>query len=199
MLVIGLTGGIGSGKSTVSQLFADRGVPIIDADAVARDVVAPGTQALQQIIDKFGPELVNADGQLNRSRLREIIFADPHHRHWLEALLHPLIRTDISAQIDALAYPYCIVVIPLLIESQPNDRIQRILVVDCPEQLQLERTAARDNTSLSNAKMILTQQASRQQRLAAADDVIKNDQDLSHLEQQVEKLHQHYLQLADEQ
>ena len=198
MLVIGLTGGIGSGKSTVCHHFAALGVPIIDTDLIAREVVEPGQPGLAQIIDAFGLEILAPDGKLDRRRLRERIFADAEARHGLESILHPLIRTRMKEQLAALQAPYAIVAIPLLVESGRRDNLDRVLVVDTPEEQQIARVCQRDGVKKEQAEAILAAQCSRTSRLAAADDVIYNSDDLKALESQVGRMHRHYLQLADQ-
>ncbi len=196
MLVIGLTGGIGSGKSTVSHLFAQLGVPIIDADLIARQITESNDQALSSIIEHFGKKIVSENGALNRAVLRDIIFNHPPERLWLEDLLHPLIREEMQQQIRQLSEPYCIAVIPLLLEVEFHSFINRILVVDAPENLQIERTRHRDQIQSSQIEAILKTQAHRHDRIARAHDVIVNDGTLEDLIPQVEKLHQQYLKLS---
>lgn len=194
-LTIGLTGGIGSGKSVVANLFHQKGITIIDTDIIARQVVAPNTPGLQAIIEHFGDQFLTA-GQLDRGRLREFIFQHPQEKQWLENLLHPLIRIEMLEQINAASSPYCIVVIPLLIENHPHPLIQRILVVDAPETMQIQRTVSRDQISPTLAKQIIAAQASREERLKVADDVIDNTTDLASLAHAVEQLHEKYLSLV---
>ncbi|MDF2866910.1 MAG: dephospho-CoA kinase [Gammaproteobacteria bacterium] len=196
MFIIGLTGGIGSGKTTVANYFAELGITIIDADQVAREVVEPGTAAFQQIIAKFGQVILTADGQLNRSKLREFIFADANLRQWLENLVHPQIRSRMRELSKQATSPYCILVIPLLLENKPNELVQRILVVDSPEALQVSRTQARDHLTAGQVISIMVTQMTRSQRLAAADDIIVNDGNLASLKQQVIKMHQKYLSMT---
>jgi dephospho-CoA kinase len=196
MLVIGLTGGIGSGKSTVAKFFAELGVEIIDTDQIAREVVAPDTKALAKIVEHFGKEILD-NKQLNRKKLKDIVFQNSTEREWLEQLLHPLIRQAMGQYILKVKSAYCIVVIPLLVEKKANGIIDRILVVDLPEEQQITRAQQRDDLSRDQVNAILKAQATKEQRLAAADDVIYNDKDLYHLKQQVVKLHQRYLELAD--
>ena len=191
-LRVGLTGGIASGKTTVSRLFARLGVPIIDTDVIARDVVAPGTALLQQVEQDLGPGLIGADGSLQRRPLRERVFADPDARQRLEALLHPAIRAEVARQSAQAAGPYHILVIPLLVEAQGRIPVDRVLVVDCPEQLQIQRLRARDGGSAGQAQAMLGAQTGRAARLAAADDVIVNDGDPGRLEAAVAALHQKY-------
>lgn len=193
--ILGLTGGIGSGKSAVAQHFIDLGVHLVDADHAARWVVEPGKPALAKIVEHFGPEVLQADGQLDRSTLRNRIFADAAERRWLEALLHPLIGQEIAQYLARAESPYAILVSPLLVESGQHKQTQRILVVDAPEQLQMQRTIARDQSSSAQVQAILKAQASREERLRHADDVLLNDQDLSWLQAEVERLHSFYLTL----
>lgn len=197
MLVIGLTGGIGSGKSTVATLFKNQGVPIIDTDDIARDVVQPEKPAWKKIIAEWGSTILLPTQQLNRSEIKKIIFSDPNKKKWLEALLHPFIRAEVKQQIESLSSSYCIVVIPLLVETQPNPLIDRILVVDASEEQQMHRTQIRDHLSLDEVNAILKTQVSRADRLKAADDVIHNEEDLENLLEQVKKLHGFYLSLID--
>lgn len=196
--VIGVTGGIGSGKTAVSDYFAQLGITVVDADIAARVVVEKGRPALVQIAEHFGPQILQADGTLDRARLRTAIFKDPAERQWLEGLLHPLIRQEITDGLANAASPYALLVSPLLIESGQHKFTQRVLVVDVPEELQLQRTVARDNNSPEQVKAIMAAQASREQRLACADDVIVNDGTLEHLHQQIDALHRKYLALAEE-
>lgn len=196
MLVIGITGGIGSGKTTVAKLFSERGVTVIDSDQLARDVTQTGQPALQHIIDKFGSDILLANGNLNRSALRKIIFTDNTHRDWLEKLLHPLIRSEMKRQVDASTSPYVIVVIPLLLETEPNPLINRILVIDAPETAQIKRTQTRDNATEEEIKTIIKTQIKRTERLAKADDLIINDGSLIDLNSQVDRLNGFYRALA---
>lgn len=197
MLIIGLTGGIGSGKSTVANLFEDLGVPIIDMDYIARQVVEPGQTALQQITQIFGNELIDAEGKLKRQQLSQIIFDSEEKRRQLEAILHPLIREETERQLAKLETPYCVVVIPLLLESDQRSLVNRILVVDAPEDIQIARTMQRDGISASQAEKILASQVDRQSRLNAADDIINNSGELEALRHQVNKLDQMYRVLAE--
>ena len=199
--VVGLTGGIGSGKSTIAELFAELGVPVIDADLVARQVVEKGSPLLAEIATHFGPEILLEDGALNRAALREKIFANETHKHWLNQLLHPAIRHEMLRQLAAQQAPYCIFMVPLLIENNLTALCQRILVVDVLEHTQVERACQRDNNQVEQIKRIMQSQASRQERLSYADDVISNDEDLiaspPQLKQKVLDLHHLYLQLAE--
>lgn len=192
MLIIGLTGGIASGKSTVADLFAKKGIPIIDADVIAREVVMPHTEALSKIKEHFGINIVDTKGELNRRILREKIFQNPAEKQWLENLLHPLIFAEIRRQISRLKTDYCIVVIPLLLETHAQPMVNRILVVDTPVELQRQRLQTRDQLSPDILDAMLNAQLSREQRLTAADDVILNDQGLETLEKQVQQLHERY-------
>lgn len=194
--VVGLTGGIGSGKSAVSERFERLGIKVVDADLASRAVVEPGRPALKAIEEHFGAGVISADGSLNRPALRKLVFENADERRWLEALTHPLINQYIAEQLGSATSPYVILAHPLLVETGQTRVCQRILVVDVPEELQLERTMARDNNPEAQVRAIMAAQATREQRLAAADDVIVNDQDLSHLDREVERLHGLYLQLA---
>jgi len=195
-LRVGLTGGIASGKTTVSLLFGALGVPVIDADQVARDVVAPGTRLLAQVFESFGAQLRRPDGSLDRTALRRLIFADAGKRRQLEALLHPAIRLRIELLAAQAGGQYQIHVIPLLVETHAASQYDRVLLVDCPESLQAARLQARDGCDPEQARAMLGSQASRETRLAAADDVILNDADPAALAPKVAALHQNYLALA---
>ena len=192
---LGLTGGIGSGKSAVAQCFTDLGVSLIDADHAARWVVEPGRPALAQIAERFGEGVLQADGQLDRAALRGLIFQDPAQRRWLETLLHPLIGQEISRYLASAQSPYAILVSPLLIESGQHHITQRILVIDAPEHLQVQRTMQRDQASAEQVQAILQVQAKRDERLRHAHDVLVNDRDLHWLQDEVERLHHFYLTL----
>lgn len=196
MLVVGLTGGIGSGKSTAAAMFAARGVPVIDTDAIAREVVAPGTPGLAQAAAAFGPGVLTPAGTLDRGALRERVFADPATRRRLEGILHPLIRARVAERLAATDAAYAIVVVPLLVESGGWPSVHRVLVVDAPESLQRTRAAARDGISMEQVDAVMNAQISREGRLAGADDVLVNDSDLPALERAVERLHRRYLRLA---
>ena len=195
-LRIGLTGGIASGKSTVALLFGALGVPVIDLDQIARDVVAPGTSLLAQVFTSFGAELRRADGSLDRAALRHRVFADAGKRRQLEALLHPAIRQRTELLAAAAGGHYQIHVIPLLVETDAGSHYDRVLLVDCPEAVQVARLQARDGCDAQQARAMLDSQTSREARLAAADDVILNDASLSALGPKVAALHQNYLALA---
>lgn len=196
MLVIGITGGIGSGKTAVSDRFAARGIVVVDADLASRVVVEPGRPALDAIAQHFGVDVIAADGTLDRAALRQRVFADPGERRWLEALLHPLIAEEIRRGIAAADSDYVVLVSPLLFESGQVAMVDRALVVDVPEALQVSRTAARDGNSEEQVRAIMAAQADRATRLARADDVIVNDGSLEDLDAQVEALHRRYLDLA---
>ncbi|UXY54007.1 dephospho-CoA kinase [Pseudomonas tohonis] len=193
--ILGLTGGIGSGKSAVASHFGNLGVHLVDADHAARWVVEPGRPALAQIAEHFGSDVLQADGQLDRAALRQRIFEHPEERRWLENLLHPLIGEEIVRDLASAQSPYAILVSPLLIESGQHRMTQRVLVVDAPEAVQIQRTMARDQVSEEQVGAILKAQASREKRLEAADDVLVNDRDLIWLQREVERLHAFYLTL----
>ncbi|UZE22928.1 dephospho-CoA kinase [Pseudomonas sp. B21-056] len=193
--ILGLTGGIGSGKSAAAQHFIDLGVHLIDADHAARWVVEPGRPALAEIAEHFGAGVLQADGTLDRAALRKLIFENADERRWLEALLHPLIADEIAHHLAQARSSYAILVSPLLIESGQYAMTQRILVIDVPEQLQIERTLQRDQISEQQVQAILKAQSSRQDRLSHADDVVVNDRDLAWLHSEVERLHHTYLTL----
>jgi dephospho-CoA kinase len=193
---VALTGGIASGKTTVAGLFAELGIPLIDTDLIAREVVEPGQPALAAIVRAFGPEVLDADGCLDRRRMRERIFADPAVKQRLEAILHPAIRAEMERQSRVAGGPYQILVIPLLAEGRRRDHVDRVLLVDVPEALQVERLVSRDGVSREQAQASLNAQATRAERLAIADDVIQNSGRVNELKQQVRALHEKYLQLA---
>jgi dephospho-CoA kinase len=196
-LRIGLTGGIASGKSTVSQRFAELGIAVIDADVAARAVVESGTPGLEQVVQRFGAGILCPNGELDRPALRELIFNDPAARRDLDAILHPLIRAHMEQQAAAAAGPYLIMAIPLLVEGgSSRERLDRILVVDVDEAVQLQRVQARDGISIAQARAILGSQASRAARLEAADDVLQNGGTVAELRQAVDRLHERYLKQA---
>jgi dephospho-CoA kinase len=196
MLKIGLTGGIGSGKTTVTRLFANLNIPIIDADIIAHQLVKPGQPALARIRSVFGQQVINPDGSLNRSELRSIVFADANLKQKLEAILHPLVLRKIQAEADALNAPYCIISIPLLFETGMDRWVDRILVVDCPVETQIARVKHRDGLSEETIRTIIASQASRELRNTQADDLIDNSKSNSQLAEQVKTLHNLYLSLS---
>ena len=193
---VALTGGIASGKSTVADLFAALGVPVIDTDVIAREVVEPGQPALAQVVETFGPEVVDSDGRLDRRRLRERIFADHEAKRRLEAILHPAIRAEMERQSRAAGGPYQVLVIPLLTEGKRRDHVDRVLLVDAPEELQIQRLMGRDGVSHEQGRASLNAQATRAERLAMTDDVVRNTERLDDLRKVVAGLHAKYLQLA---
>ena len=195
-MIVGLTGGIGSGKTAVSDRFAALGIKIVDADIASRVVVEHGKPALAQIAEHFGADILQTDGTLDRASLREKIFATPSKRHWLEQLLHPLINEYVFAELDNAESDYAMLTNPLLFETGHYKRCKRILVVDVPVELQVQRTVQRDSNSESQVRAIIAAQISREDRLAKADDVIVNDKDLVHLDSEVERLHTKYLALV---
>ena len=195
--IVGLTGGIGSGKSAAAQVFAELGITVIDTDAIAHALTAPGGAAIAPIRAAFGEEYLSPEGALSRPRMRELVFADPAKKRQLESILHPLIRTQSTDLVKDARSPYVILMVPLLVESGDyRRRCQRILVVDCPEELQLARVSARSGLAAGQVRAIMANQATRGARLAAADDVIDNSRDLAQLHHQVETLHARYLQFA---
>ena len=193
---VGLTGGIASGKSTAAKFFGALGVPVLDSDQIARDVVEPGQPPLERLVERFGSKILTADGHLDRPALRDIIFSDPKARADLEALTHPAIGAAMEARSAQAGGPYQILVIPLLVEKNLRTNVDRVLVVDCDEQLQIRRLRSRDGSTMAQAQAILNAQASRSARLKAADDVITNDTDMSAVQQQVATLHSRYQELA---
>ncbi|MBI3899192.1 MAG: dephospho-CoA kinase [Gammaproteobacteria bacterium] len=196
MLRIGLTGGIGSGKSTVAAMFARRGAPVIDTDEIAHDLVRAGQPALQEIERAFGADVIDANGNLDRAKVRGLIFDDPTARHRLEAILHPRIRNTVKAELAKLNEPYCIIVVPLLIETHFEEFVDRVLVVDADKKHQIERTMMRDGVAEQAVVRIMAAQAGRSQRLAHADDVIANKGTLEQLEHDIERLDTRYRALA---
>ncbi|MCP3673592.1 MAG: dephospho-CoA kinase [Gammaproteobacteria bacterium] len=197
-LVIGLTGGIGSGKSAAATLFEQLGVTIVDADIASRKVVEPGSYALQQLVEHYGSDILTPEtpSELDRQKLRNIIFSNPDERQWLNNLLHPLIRDYMNEEVANAQSHYVIKVIPLLVESKLQQQVDRVLVIDVPEETQIQRVTYRDMVSISDTKKILKSQASREQRLIASDDIIINDTTIENLEVAVKKMHNTYLQLS---
>lgn len=200
--VVGLTGGIGSGKTTIANLFSELGVPIIDADIVSRQVVEKGSPLLAQIAEHFGHDILTEQGELDRAKLRQIIFAHEAEKQWLNHLLHPAIREEMLRQLQACQAPYVLFVVPLLIENQLTALCDRILVIDVAPEIQLERAAKRDQNHLETIKNIMKSQVSRDVRLSYADDIIENnlpfERGFVQLQQQVKHLHTLYLQFAEE-
>jgi dephospho-CoA kinase len=197
-LLVALTGGIASGKSAVAEMFAKLGVPVLDTDRIAREVVEPGKPALSRLIVEFGPGILDVQGRLDRARMRERVFGDPAQRRKLEGILHPAIREELARQSQAAGGAYQIHVIPLLLETGRAEAYERVLVVDSREEDQIRRLMARDSSSREQAAQILAAQATRAQRVAAADDVIENTGTLADLERVVQALHGNYSQLARE-
>lgn len=195
-LKVGLTGGIASGKSTVTELFSGLGITIIDADLIARELVEVDSPCYHRIVSKFGLAMLHPDGTLNRARLRQLVFSDPDAKHKLEAILHPAVRQQLKQRAEQSSSPYCILSIPLLLEAEMTDLADRILVVDVSESTQLARLCNRDKLSETEAMAMISSQVDRQQRLAVADDVISNDGSLTDLAAVVNKYHQKYLQIA---
>ncbi|PHR84533.1 MAG: dephospho-CoA kinase [Colwellia sp.] len=195
--IVGLTGGIGSGKTTIANIFAEHSITIVDADIVARDVVAIGSPALAQISKHFGAEFIQADGQLDRALLRKQIFSNDADKLWLNNLLHPLIREQLITQMKAAQSTYCLLVAPLLIENNLTTLVNRVLVIDVSETTQVSRTTTRDNNSVEQVQAIIASQTSRQVKQEHADDLLNNESNsLEALKSAVVKLHQHYLILA---
>lgn len=196
MLIIALTGGIGAGKSTVADRFAELGVPVIDADLLAREQVRRGSAGLEEIVRSFGPEILATDGELDRGRLRRLIFRDPAAKKRLEAILHPRIRAQMRKRIREIDAPYVVLAIPLLVEKAQMDLADRVLVVDAPEELRIERVCRRDRQAAGEIRAILRSQCSRAERLDVADDVITNDGALGKLLDDTTALHYRYMSLA---
>ncbi len=194
--VVGLTGGICSGKTTVANLFCRQGIEIIDADEISHALVKAGTPALKFIIEHFGSSITDAEGNLDRKQLRELVFADNAEKEWLENLLHPLVRQEIQRQVAESSSQYVIIVVPRLLESGNYSDVDRILVIDVPEDVQLERIKKRDGSSETLARSIMDAQMKREKRLESADDVISNNGGMDSLEKQVKNLHHQYLQLS---
>jgi dephospho-CoA kinase len=194
--LVGLTGGIGSGKTAVAERFAALGITVVDADQASRAVVEPGQPALATIAERFGATVLKADGSLDRAALRARVFSDPAERRWLESLTHPLIGAWLRDRLAESRSSYSVLVNPLLVESGQARAMSRVLVVDVPESLQLERTMARDGSSKTQVRAIMAAQADRQRRLTAADDVIVNDRDLAHLDAEVARLDAKYRELS---
>lgn len=200
MYVVAITGGIGSGKTTVANQFAELGIEVVDADIIAREVVEPGTPALAAIAAHFGADVIAPDGRLDRRQLRERVFTDPQAKDWLNALLHPLIRSEMQRQCAAARSPYFLLVVPLLVENRLTALANRVLVIDVDEATQIERTCRRDGVSREQAEAILAAQASRTERLAAADDVLDNQNGTPEaIKSRIFALHETYLVFASQQ
>lgn len=199
MAVVGLTGGIGSGKSTVARMFGALGVHWVDADDVAREVVEPGTPALAQIADHFGQDILLPDGGLDRAALRRIVFDAPEERAWLEGLLHPVIREELVRQLHPQDYalPYVLLVSPLLLETDQHKLVDRVIVVDVPVDVQLERTMARDDNARDQVQRIIDAQIPREQRLQKADEVVDNNRPVTEVERRVDELHKQFMVAFD--
>ena len=195
-LRVGLTGGIGSGKSTVKKYFAELGVPTIDADEVSHQIAKPGQAAFKDIVELFGVEILDSSGNLRRQHIRTLVFNDPSLKKKLEAIIHPLVRKEIRAFINKVNYLYCIICIPLLLETNARADVDRILVIDAPEKLQVLRASRRDKTDEKHIKSIINAQIDPGERLRAADDIIVNDSDFENLKFQVGRLHDKYIELA---
>jgi dephospho-CoA kinase len=196
-LVVGITGGIGSGKSAVTRRFAEHGITVVDADLVSRIIVEPGRAALTAIVEHFGADILQADGTLDRAAVRRRVFADEEERRWLERLTHPLIGQEIVAQLRASRSPYTILSSPLLLDTSQKALVDCVVVVDAPEELQLQRTVARDNNDEAQVKRIMAAQINRSDRLELADIVIDNSGSLEDLELQVDELHKEFLLRAE--
>ena len=196
MLTVALTGGIGSGKTTVCELFSELGTPIIDTDLIARELVLPGQEALNEISAYFGQDTLSPDGSLNRKALASKTFSNSKNRTHLESILHPKIRSRVERTIHTLDAPYVIIAIPLLIETSQQTNYDRVLVVDCEEQQQIQRTLSRDQRSIDEINNIMAAQVNRQQRLECADDIIENKLDIEFLRSQVQELHRLYIKLG---
>lgn len=200
MLIIALTGGIGSGKSTVSEIFKSKNIPIIDTDIIAREIIEAGKPAYLQVIKKFGNTILKKDKNIDRQALRKLVFSSPEKRLQLESILHPIIWQNIKFQLNALSAPYCIVVVPLLLENSSQNteiKFDRILVIDVEEEEQIKRCQKRDFSDLQEIKDIIKTQVTRQTRIDAADEIILNTEDIVSLRKKVEKLHQQYLKLSE--
>jgi len=196
MLKVGLTGGIGCGKSTVSRFFTQLNVPVIDADEIAHQVVAAGQPALKLIEQQFGPTSLCTDGSLNRKSLRDLVFSDSTQKQKLEAIIHPLVYQTIEQQLAELNAPYCLISIPLLFETHKAGFVDRVLVIDCPVDIQIKRVVERDHLTVERVQSIIDSQVSRAVRTAQADDIIDNTKTDTELAMQIEKLHNLYLSLS---
>ena len=196
--VVGLTGGIGSGKSAATAYFEKLGIDVVDADEVARDVVAPGSEGLKEIVNRFGDSILQEDGSLNRAALREKVFSDINEKNWLNSLLHPLIRSRMQHLLGESTSPYCILSVPLLVENKLTEMCNYVVVVDCPETMQLERALKRDGSTEETIRNIMASQATRNERIEAADTVLDNSTTLSALSAQIADLHNTLLALSSD-
>lgn len=195
MLKVGLTGGIGSGKSTVVNYFRQLHVPIIDADKIAHELIQPGTAIYQKIIRHFGADILANNSQIDRQKLAKLIFSDEQKRLWLEQVMHPEVREQINRTIKSLHAPYCIIDVPLLLETKFPPKIDRILVIDCPKNMQMQRLRQRSHCSINHAKAIIAAQITRKERLLRANDIICNTKSLLELKNMVKKMHEYYLSI----
>ena len=197
-MIVGLTGGIGSGKSAAGNEFFKLGITVIDADSVAKDAASKNSKAYINIVDHFGSNILNNLKEIDRKILRDIIFSDPSQKDILESFLHPVIRENITSQILSSKSQYTIIMVPLIFETNSMNQYQRILVVDCDEEIQISRAAKRDNSSKEDIKKILNSQASREERLSIANEVILNNSSIKSLQMEVLRVHQIYMDLSDE-
>lgn len=197
-VVIGLTGGIGSGKSSAARIFRELGVDVIDADALAREVVEPGQPALNDIATHFGSELLNTDGTLDRAALRSIVFSNPEHKSWLEDLLHPLIAEKLQHRLSASKSPYTILESPLLLETEQHKLVERVLVIDASETTQIDRSTRRDDNDEKLIRSIIASQIDRSDRIQQADDLVCNEGNLEQLRENIESLHRKYMELVEQ-
>jgi len=197
MFIVGLTGGIGSGKSVVSERFKTLGITVVDADLASREVVKPGRPALVEIKNHFGESILNDEGDLNRRKLREIIVSDDKQRQWLESVLHPRIGEQVRKELEDSSSVYTLYVAPLLFESNGDQICSRVLIVDVPIEIQISRTCSRDKVSIEQVEKIINSQISRKERLEKADDIISNDGTIEEMEAAVDKLHKKYLELTN--
>jgi dephospho-CoA kinase len=198
MLRIGLTGGIGSGKTVVSDRLAELGIPVIDTDVLAREVVEPGEPTLDRLAEMFGNDILQADGRLDRERLRALVFSNPGAKKRLESIMHPAIRDKLQKRAETLESPYCVIVVPLLVETNFQEMVDRVLVVDAPREQRIRWVMERNGMTRSNVEQIMESQASSEERARVADDIIDNDGTLEELRRKVDRLHAEYLAAADD-